>query len=75
MERINDFLKESSFLLLVVDQEDRVYTCSNDEQGKVYPLCKFHDPWGKDFVQGLGHINQIVKMHYIFSTLSIDQTN
>ena len=38
-------LSHSGDLLLWVDQTNLV--CSNDDQGRVYQNCKFHDPWGR----------------------------
>ena len=39
------FLKKSSSLLPGIDQTNQV--CSNDDQGRVYQNCKFHDPRGR----------------------------
>ena len=37
------FFKKSSYLLGGMVQTNYVY--SNDDQGRVYQNCKFHDPW------------------------------
>ena len=39
------FLLKSSSLFSGIDQTNQVY--SNDDQGRVYQNCKFHDPWGR----------------------------
>ena len=44
--------------------------CSNDDQGRVYQNCNFHEPRGVGvFLLGCGHINHIVKLHYFFKNL------
>ena len=43
--KIDVFLKKSSSLLPGIDQTNQV--CSNDDQGRVYQNCKFHDPRGR----------------------------
>ena len=48
-------------------QTNLVY--SNDEQWRVYPNCKFHDPGAGVLVLGCGHISYIVKMHFSFKNL------
>ena len=45
MVKVDVFLKESSFLLRSMVQTNEVY--SNDDQGRIYLSCKFHDPWGR----------------------------
>ena len=40
------FLIKTSSLLMGIDQTNWVY--SNDNEGRVYQNCKFHDPRGKD---------------------------
>ena len=42
------------------------YVYSNDDQAKVYQICKFHDPKAGVLVLGCGHINHKMKMHYFF---------
>ena len=39
---IDVFLKKSSYLLPGIDQTNQV--CSDEDQGRVYQNCKFHDP-------------------------------
>ena len=58
------FLKKSSSLLPGIDQTNQV--CSNDDQGRVYQNCKFHDPqgWGSDVRHGhKSHYSE-----YVFSS-------
>ena len=38
------------FKLPGIDQTNQVY--SNDDQGRVYQNCKFHDPWGRGSCAG-----------------------
>ena len=57
------FLRKSS-LLPGTDQTKQV--CSNDDQGKVYQNCNFHDPGAEVLVLGRGHMNHVMKMHYSF---------
>ena len=47
-----------------IDQTNYVY--SNDDQGRVYQNCKFHDPGEGVLKLGCGHISHFVKMHYSF---------
>ena len=42
------FFKKSSSLLPGIDQTNYLY--NNDDQGKVYKNCKFHDPLGQGFL-------------------------
>ena len=43
--KMHYFFKNSFALLPGIDQANYVY--SNDDQGKVYQNCKFHDPRGR----------------------------
>ena len=42
---MHHFLKNLLLLLPGIDQTNQV--CSNDDQGRVYQNCKFHDPRGR----------------------------
>ena len=42
---------------------------NNDDQGRVYLNCNFHDPGAGVLMLGCGHISHIVKMHYFFKNL------
>ena len=54
-----------------MDQTNQV--CSNDDQGRVYKNCRFHDPqgWGSDV--RCGHISHYSE-YVLSSTLSIYST-
>ena len=60
------FLKN---LLLYPGAWFRQTVYSNDDQGRVYQNCNFHDPRAGVLVLNLGQISHIVKIHYFFKNL------
>ena len=67
-DHINHIVKVHNFfknlLSILKHWSEKIY--SNNDQGRVYQICKFHNPQDRGFVAGRGRIRHLVKMHFFF---------